>query len=87
MNKLTNPIDIYVDGSQPIKLVGANALRRAINIWAGTTDLWYGDRNITAGSQGNKIMPGIPVEIAKGAEVWVIRESGNAGACAYSEEF
>lgn len=87
MNTLTNAVDIFVDGTRPVKLSNANSNRKVINIWAGDTDLWYGGRTVKSGTIGHKVTVGQMVEVKTSAEIWVIRVPNTAGKCSFSEEY
>ncbi len=83
---VTNAVDVFVDGQKSIKLSSANARRRVINIWAGDSDLWFGDRDVRGGTIGNKVRAGDRVELTLKGEIYVIRQGGTAGLCSFSEE-
>lgn len=86
MIEITNAVDVYVDYSKSVQLAPANPRRRFVNIWAGTSDLWFGNREVKGGTIGNKIEAGTKVELEYRGTIWVIRNGADAGMCSFSEE-
>ena len=83
---VTNAVDVFADSNRSVLLASANDRRRIINIWAGDSDLWFGDRSVTGGTIGNKIAAGSRVELSLRGAIYVIRHSADAGLCSFSEE-
>lgn len=83
---ITNAIDVFVGSDKPLLLSKANANRTIINIWAGDTDLWFGNRSVKGGTIGNKVKAGTKVEISLRGDIYVIRNASNSGLCSFSEE-
>ncbi len=85
---ITNAVDLYADGLEAVKVVDADERRTSLNISAGTTPLfWGGNRKVKAGTVSNAVIAGGRFEIKTSAEVWVIRQAGDAGTFGFSEEF
>jgi len=84
---MNNATDVFADYTRPVKLADARPKRKYINIWAGDTDLWYGNRGVQSGTIGHKVKAGARVEIKTTSEIWVIRAVNTAGNCSFSEEF
>jgi len=85
---LTNAIDINVGADMAVKLVDADPKRKILNLFPGTANIWFGgNKNVKAGTIGNKVLAGSNLEITSSAEIWVIRASGDETLCSYSEEF
>lgn len=83
---VTNAVDIHVTSERPVLLSSANDNRVVMNVWAGASDLWFGDRNVKGGTIGNRIPAGERLELKLRGDVYVIRDGGNEGLCSFSEE-
>ncbi len=85
---ITNATDLFADGTKAVLVVEADPRRKALNIFAGTEDLWFGgNKGVQGGTIGNRIAAGTSVEIKTSAEIWVIRLAPAEGQFSYSEEF
>lgn len=83
---ITNATDVFADDTRGVLLAAANTKRRVINIWAGDSDLWFGNRSVKGGTIGNKVDAGSKVELTLRGDIYVIRNTGDAGLCSFSEE-
>ena len=89
MSSMENGVNFFVDGTRAVKIVSENDARTELNIWPGSTPIWFGGNNrVKAGGAARKIEAGInPVLITSKAEIWIIRLPGDAGICGVGEEF
>lgn len=88
MMRISDAVDLYVDGTKAVKVVEEDPNRFAVNLFAGIEDLWWGGtKNVKAGTIANKVRAGGSLEVKTGAEIWVIRAAGAAADFSFSEEF
>jgi len=83
---VTNAVDVFASNTRSVLLASANDRRRVINIWAGDSDIWFGNRSVTGGTIGNKISAGSRVELSLRGAIYVIRDGSDTGLCSFSEE-
>ena len=85
--ELPDSINEFVDGNRAVKIADENPYRKVINIWAGDSDLYYGNRRVEATGFGHRIPAGGMAELTDiKAEIWVKRASLTSGLCSFSEE-
>jgi len=85
--QMPDSIDAFVDGDRAVKIADENPFRKVINIWAGDSDIYYGNRRVRGAGFGQRIPAGGMAEIKDQlAEIWVIRAPLTSGLCSFSEE-